>query len=79
MNRHTGRFVDYDDILVFINDVQWNLNRRDLFGIFCLADDNLKDIFGSQYLAQIMYAIDKNTFGHAFDFSKILSGIPSAS
>ena len=41
MDRHSGRFVDHQDVFIFINNVQGKLYRWDFLRGFSLADTDL--------------------------------------
>ena len=80
MDGHPRRFIDDDNIFVFVYNIQWNLYRRNLFRAGSFPDAYLQPVTGMEDLAHIiMLSIDKNTFGHPFDFCQVLPGISASS
>ena len=73
VDRHSGGLVNNNDILIFIYNIKWKKDGRNLFRtvIFLYADG--KSVSGLQCVTHIaVLSIDKDTFRHTFDLSEVL-------
>ena len=58
MDRHTGRLVDHDDILVLIYNVKRKLHGRNLPGAFRLADADTEPVSCRKLLSHIPESVN---------------------
>ncbi len=80
MDRHTGRFVDHNDIFILVHDIKRKVRWRNLPGAFGFADAYTEMVAGGKSLAHIIVnAVNKDALGHPFDLCKILAGITAPS
>ena len=76
MNRHSCRFIYNKQIIILINDIQRQLNRWDMFGVFRFLNMDRQSIAAGKCTSHIRPdSVDQNTFRHFLKLSQILIGI----
>ena len=76
MDGHAGRFVHYDQVFIFIDNVKRKLDGQDLAGAFCLLDMDAKFIAGGKCVAQIAKrTVYQDAFRHLFDLGQVLGRV----
>ena len=76
MNGHSGRFVDDDNIFIFVYNREGKIHRRNLFRRLHLADLDCQNISGMKRLVHVAEdTVKKHTFRHVLDTDDVLVGI----
>ena len=75
MNGHAGCLVENNDILILIDNIQWQVYGRDLFRRSLLIDLDAQVVAGMDIVLHIdKLTVEQDVLRHALDECQILSG-----